>query len=99
MTRPYEPKPIETSRVRLEPELQELVERLAESNHDHWARQRLGEGWTYGPERDDNKKTHPDLVPYANLSEAEKDYDRTSVVETLKAIFALGYEIRPAMRT
>ena len=71
-----------------------LVERLAESNHDHWAWQRLDQGWSYSPERDDQKKTHPGLLPYDQLSESEKGYDRTSVIETLKAIVAAGYEIR-----
>ena len=41
------------------------------------------------------RKTHPDLVPYRELSEGEKRYDRTSSSETLKAILALGYEIGP----
>ena len=90
----YIPRPISTSGVELDPDLDELVERLAESNHDHWARQRIGEGWSYGPERDDRAKTHPGLVPYDQLSESEKDYDRITVVETLKAIIAEGYVIR-----
>ena len=91
----YTPRPISTDGVTMPPELGELVEQLAENNHDHWARQRIEAGWTYGPQRDDVRKTHPDLVPYRELSEGEKGYDRTSVVETLKAILALGYEIRP----
>ncbi len=90
----YRPTPIPTSEIELDSGLHELVERLAESNHDHWARQRMDQGWIYGPERDDQKKTHPDLLPYDQLSESEKGYDRTSVVETLKAIIASGYEIR-----
>ncbi len=90
----YEPRPIDTSEIELPGELERLVERLAESNHDHWALKRLQEGWTYGPERNDRRQTHPDLVPYGQLSEAEKEYDRRSVVETLKAILALGWEIR-----
>ena len=76
------------------PELEQLVERLSASNHDHWARRRLAEGWTLGPSRDDALKTHPDLVSYAELPEAEKEYDRTSVRETVKGILALGFEIR-----
>ena len=54
----------------------------------------MDQGWSYGPERDDQKKTHPDLLPYDQLSESEKGYDRTSVIKTLKAIIAAGYEIR-----
>ena len=92
---PYVPTPICTERVSLPQELNALVEKLAENNHDHWARQRIDCGWSYGPQRDDLLKTHPDLVPYGDLSEVEKDYDRTSVLETLKLILLLGYEIVP----
>ena len=92
----YTPEPIDTSGVELPPELTGLVERLAESNHDTWARQRLADGWTCGPQRDDAAKRHPDLIPYAQLSESEKQYDRNSVTETLKAIIVLGYAIARA---
>ena len=87
--------PISTEGFALPPELDDLIEQLAENSHDHWARQRIGEGWTYGPERDDILKTHPDLVPYADVPENEKEYDRTSVIETLKVILTLGYQIVP----
>ena len=89
----YTPNTIDTSDVNLTPELADLVERLAQNNHDHWARKRIAEGWRYGPKRDDDKKEHPDLVRYEDLSESEKDYDRKTVVEALKAIIGLGYSI------
>ena len=89
----YQPRPIDTSGVVLPADLEELVERLSESNHDFWAQKRINEGWRFGPRRDDSAKEHPDLVPYRDLSETEKGYDRQSVVETLKAIVALGYRI------
>jgi hypothetical protein len=54
---------------------------------------RLSEGWIWGPKRDDAKKTHPCLVPYAELPESEKEYDRQTALETIKAILALGYRI------
>ena len=82
----YQPRPIPTSTEELPGDLEVLVERLAENNHDHWARKRMDEGWVFGPGRDDERKTHPDLVPYDELPESEKDYDRKAVVETLKAI-------------
>ena len=91
----YKPQPINTSGIELSAQLEDLVEGLAQSNHDHWAQKRIDEGWSYGPERNDQKKEHPDLVSYSDLSESEKEYDRTSVIETLKAIVALGYEITP----
>ena len=92
----YIPTPISTEGVSLPLELDALVELLAENNHDHWARQRIEDGWTYGPQRDDVRKTHPDLVPYGDVPEDEKEYDRTSVVETLKVILTLGYQIVPS---
>jgi hypothetical protein len=79
--------------VSLDPGLEELLEKLASNNHDHWALQRMADGWRLGPERNDSLKTHPGLIPYEELSESEKEYDRLSVLETLKAIAALGYKI------
>ena len=89
----YTPIPISTEGIALPPELNELVEQLAKNLHDHWASQRIETGWTYGPQRNDDLKTHPDLVPYESLPEGEKEYDRTSVIETVKVIQTLGYQI------
>jgi len=89
----YEPKPIDTLDVNLAEDILKLTELLAKNAHDIWARQRLAEGWTYGPERDDAKKQHPCLVPYEQLPESEKEYDRNAAMETLKAVLALGYKI------
>jgi RyR domain len=92
----YQPSPLETSFVMLSPEIQALTERLAENAHDHWARQRLVDGWSYGPVRDDINKHHPCLIPYQDLPEVEKVYDRQTAMGTLKAIVALGYRIEKA---
>jgi ryanodine receptor 2 len=92
----YLPEPIDTSGVELPPEVRELAERLAEHVHDIWARQRMSEGWRHGPRRDDRHKMHPGLVPYAELPESEKDYDRNTALQTLAAIIALGYRIERA---
>jgi hypothetical protein len=90
----YTPKPTVTEHVQLPEELTDLVEKLAKNNHDRWAKQRISEGWRYGEVRNDELKTHPDLVDYDELLESEKQYDRISVVETLKSVIALGYEIK-----
>ena len=74
-------------------ELEVLVEAMAKNVHEVWAATRIEQGWSYGPERDDEKKHHPCLVPYEELPEAEKEYDRNSAVETLKLIKKLGFEI------
>jgi hypothetical protein len=91
----YHPEPIPTAGVRLSPEILELTERLAKNTHDIWARQRLAEGWRPGPQRDDQAKQHPGLVPYEQLAESEKEYDRGTALETLKAVISLGYRIEP----
>lgn len=89
----YTPKPIDTSAVNLPEGLLELTEKIAENVHDIWAVGRMNAGWTYGEQRDDEKKTNPCLVPYGELSESEKEYDRNTAIETLKLIVALGYKI------
>ncbi|MEI7900191.1 MAG: RyR domain-containing protein [bacterium] len=89
----YQPHPIDTSKVVLSPEIAQLTELLAKNAHDNWARQRMGEGWRYGAKRDDAKKEHPCLVPYEDLPESEKEYDRKTAMETIRTIQALGYRI------
>lgn len=93
MTSKYDPKPINTSKVLLPADVVSLTERLAENAHDVWALQRMSEGWQYGPERDDKGKRHPCLVPYSDLPESEKEYDRKAAMDTLKAILAMKYKI------
>ncbi len=89
----YTPKPVDTSGVKLPCELAQLTEKIAENVHENWAKGRISDGWTYGDKRDDANKTTPCLVPYQELSEAEKEYDRNTAIETLKLIVALGYKI------
>lgn len=89
----YNPKPIDTSEIVLTDELAGLIESIAENTHDIWAVGRIREGWTYGESRDDTKKTTPCLVPYPELPDSEKDYDRNTALETIKVILKLGYRI------
>ena len=90
---PYEPTPLDTSNVKLTPDVLQLTELLARNAHEIWARQRLQDGWRYGPRRDDARKLHPCLVPYDELPESEKVYDRNAAMETLKAMTILGYRV------
>jgi hypothetical protein len=43
----YKPQIIDTAQIELSTDLKELIERLAENNHDHWALKRIREGWHY----------------------------------------------------
>lgn len=89
----YTPQPMGTDDVRLPEELNELVEQMAKNVHEVWAQTRIQQGWTYGPERNDALKHHPCLVPYEDLPESEREYDRNTSVETLKLICKLGFKI------
>lgn len=89
----YIPNPIDTSDIELPEELLALTEKIAENVHENWSAGRIAEGWTYGEERDDKKKTTPCLIPYVELPEIEKEYDRVTALQSLKLIIALGYKI------
>lgn len=90
----YEPYPIRLDDVQLDDDLTELQEAIAENAHEIWAKARTDQGWSYGPERNDKKKETPDMVPYCNLPESEKLYDREMAMQTLKLVKKLGFEIR-----
>ena len=92
----YTPKPLDTANIALPKELQSLAEQMAKNVHEVWAAGRIAEGWTYGAVRDDAHKTHPCLVPYEELPESEKEYDRRTSVETLKFILAQGFALLAA---
>lgn len=89
----YVPEPLDTSGVQLPADLEQLVEKMSLNVHAVWAAGRIAEGWTWGPERDDEKKHHPCLVAYEDLPESEREYDRHTAVETIKLILSLGYHI------
>ncbi len=93
MEKKYVPEPLDTSEVKLPEDLLPLIEKMAENVHEVWAQNRLRQGWTYGPVRDDVNRKHPCLVPYNQLPEEEKDYDRATSQETLKFIIASGFSI------
>ena len=89
----YTPKPIDLSDVELTEDLNELREAIAENAHEIWAENRQAEGWTYGPQRDDRLKQTPDMVPYSQLPEGEKEYDREMAIKTIKLLKKLGYDL------
>lgn len=89
----YIPQPIDTDNVDLPQSLLNLAEQIAENVHETWAQARIAQGWSYGEKRDDDKKETPCLVPYSDLPESEKQYDRETALSTLKLITKLGYKI------
>ena len=92
----YQPHPIDTADTNMPNELKLLAEQIARNVHEVWAKGRIDEGWTYGVKRDDQRKKHPCLVPYEELTETEKEYDRRTSQETIKVILKLGFTISKA---
>lgn len=93
MNKIYIPQPVDTSDIQLPEELNDLVEQMAKNVHEVWAQSRMSQGWTFGEERSDALMQHPCLVPYEELPEGEKAYDRDTALGTLKLICKLGFKI------
>ena len=93
MKKAYNPQPIDTSEIELPAELLDLAEVIARNVHDVWAQSRISEGWSYGEQRNDEKRQTPCLVDYDDLSEEEKAYDLNTALGTLRLITKLGFKI------
>ncbi len=89
----YIPSPLDTSKVKLSDDIVRLTEFYAENAHEVWAEEKIAQGWRYGPKVDEDKREHPLLVPYKELPDNEKRYDRRLAQENLKAILSTGYRI------
>ena len=69
------------------------IELLAEIEHEDWIKERIDSGWTLGDKDTENKKS-PYLIPYNELSEEIKDYDRDTIRNIPKIVGLIGLEIR-----
>jgi hypothetical protein len=70
------------------------VERMAELEHGRWNVERLRDGWRYGKQRDDSRKTHDCLVSWQELSDDIKRYDRNAVRAFPETLAKAGLEVR-----
>lgn len=89
----YVPNPINVDDIVLPEKIAKLTEYIAENTHEEWAKQRLKEGWTFAPKTNKKLKQSFDLVPYCELIDSEKEYDRKMAMNTLRVLYKLGYEI------
>jgi len=89
----YVPNPINVDDVVLPKEVEELTEYIAENTHEEWAKQRLKEGWVFAPKTNKKLKQSFDLIPYCELLDSEKEYDRRMAMNTLKVLYKMGYTI------
>jgi len=71
----------------------ELIEQLAEAAHEVWMDGKLRDGWVYAPQTDKPLKQHACLIPYRELSEADKQSDRDLVVGIPTILEKAGYVI------
>lgn len=69
------------------------LEAMAEAEHNGWMVQRAQAGWTWGARRDDAAKQHPSMLPYAQLSEREKEKDRNNIRHYPDFAARAGYRI------
>lgn len=92
----YEPKPIWFDQPMPE-SITKHMEWIGEQIHDQWAANRIREGWEYGAQYDGEKKKHPCLIPYEQLSENEKEYDRVTATQTIQLLLYAGFQIIPPL--
>ncbi|KPP74149.1 hypothetical protein Z043_106725, partial [Scleropages formosus] len=95
MSNGYKPAPLDLNHVKLTPNQNTLVERLAENGHNVWARDRVRQGWTYSIVQDIANKRNPRLVPYNLLDEKTKKTNRDTVCAAVRTLIGYGYNIEP----
>jgi serine phosphatase RsbU (regulator of sigma subunit) len=73
----------------------EEIETMARVEHMRWSWEKRLNGWTFGSNKDDIKKTHPSLIPYEQLNESEKEKDRELVKLIPAFLQDIDYEAFP----
>jgi voltage-gated potassium channel Kch len=71
----------------------EEVEGLAELEHQRWMNERIAQDWSYGPNRDNRRKIHPDLQEWDALDEGTREKDRDAVRAIPGILREAGYQI------
>uniref|UniRef100_W5KV56 Ryanodine receptor 2b (cardiac) n=1 Tax=Astyanax mexicanus TaxID=7994 RepID=W5KV56_ASTMX len=89
----FTPTPVDTSQLVLPPQLELIRERLAENLHELWLLDKIEQGWTHGPVRDDSKKVHPGLAEFSKLPEQERQSNLQAAENTIRTLLALGAHI------
>ncbi|KAM4598949.1 ryanodine receptor 2 [Fundulus diaphanus] len=89
----YRPAPIDLRQIILSSADEDVVALLAENQHDVWARERIKQGWTYGPQQDVRGKRSPHLVPYNLVDERMRKAGMESVREAVCILLAFGYSL------
>jgi hypothetical protein len=75
-----------------------LLQQMASQEHERWCRERWLSGWVFDSKRNDAERRHDRLVPYAQLSEEVREFDRTTVTELPGLLGGLGISLRRDLR-
>lgn len=74
-------------------EYEAIREEVAASVHDAWTKEKIADGWKAADHRDAVQKLDDRLIPYNELPEEEKKYDRATAEAAIRALLSCGYEI------
>ena len=66
---------------------------MAKQEHERWAHEKIEDGWTYAPVRNDDKKLHDCLVPWEKLSEEVQGYDKEPCANIIPILREMGYGV------
>ncbi|XP_031434602.1 ryanodine receptor 2 isoform X2 [Clupea harengus] len=91
----YRPAPVDLSHLTLTAAQEAIVDCLAENEHNVWAKERIRQGWSYGPQQDVKSKRSPHLVPFSLLDERTQRSGSETVRDALCTILAYGYTVEP----
>ncbi len=69
------------------------VERMAEMEHGRWNVERFDSGWRYGEKKDEARKLSPYLVPWQQVPDSIKVYDREAVRTWPKILAQAGFQV------
>jgi ppGpp synthetase/RelA/SpoT-type nucleotidyltranferase/8-oxo-dGTP pyrophosphatase MutT (NUDIX family) len=86
------------SPYRFGPEDEAAVEAMARAEHGRWNVERLGQGWRYGPVRNTPERIHDCLVPWEELGERARSWDRNAVMRYPDLLAEVGLGIVPPVR-
>jgi len=71
----------------------EEVETMAEMEHERWRDERVQQGWSYGPQRDEAKRTNPSLLPWNELPEEAREFNRDTVRRIPDMLRRSGFQV------
>jgi Trk K+ transport system NAD-binding subunit len=69
------------------------IKKMAHLEHEFWRQAKEGDGWIYGEQRDEHKRTHPDLVSWDDLPEREVEKNIAAVQQLPTLLAQIGFQI------